>query len=74
MAQGTLIFGSLLKQFNNHDKTRITEKVDTIVSAASEKQISDIDHDRLAFAKIEGPGTILAFLADDKSHVSFLMR
>lgn len=32
-----------------------------------------LDLDRLAYGKIEGPGAILAFLADDKSHVGVLV-
>ena len=31
---------------------------------------ADVDIERLEYARIEGPGPVLAYMADNKSHVS----
>jgi hypothetical protein len=45
------------------------EKHESIVASEREKDLH-IDLERLAYAKIEGPGVTLAYMADDKGHVS----
>ncbi|THH02739.1 hypothetical protein EW026_g183 [Hermanssonia centrifuga] len=52
-------------------KARTTEKVDTIVTGAGEsvqQQESEVDVERLAYARIDGPGPVLSYMADDKTH------
>ncbi|PSS05383.1 hypothetical protein PHLCEN_2v3872 [Hermanssonia centrifuga] len=52
-------------------KARATEKVDTIVIGAGEyvqQQESEVDVERLAYARIDGPGPVLSYMADDKTH------
>jgi hypothetical protein len=46
---------------------RSTEKLETIVASQSEADLA-LDHERLAYSKIDGPGVTLAYMADDKSH------
>ncbi|KAG6821582.1 hypothetical protein H0H93_000091 [Arthromyces matolae] len=48
-------------------KARNVEKHETIVNSEREKDF-DVDLERLAFAKIAGPGVTLAYMADDKTH------
>ncbi|KAH7931245.1 Vps52-domain-containing protein [Leucogyrophana mollusca] len=49
-------------------KARTPEKLESIVLGASGQHGSSLDEDRLAYAKIEGPSVILAYMADDKAH------
>lgn len=37
---------------------------------SAENDGSGVDFERLTYAKLEGPGVILAYQADDKVHVS----
>ncbi|KAG6831404.1 hypothetical protein H0H92_011006 [Tricholoma furcatifolium] len=46
-------------------KARTVEKHETIVTNEREQ---DVNLERLAFAKIAGPGVTLAYMADDKTH------
>ncbi|KAJ7276548.1 vacuolar sorting protein [Mycena haematopus] len=46
-------------------KARTVEKLETIV--LSERDLA-VDHERLAYGKMEGPGVTLAYMADDKTH------
>ncbi|KAG5716678.1 Vacuolar protein sorting-associated protein 52 like protein [Termitomyces sp. T112] len=48
-------------------KARFVEKHENIVVSEREKDLQ-VDLERLAFAKIVGPGVTLAYMADDKSH------
>ncbi|KAG6903492.1 hypothetical protein C0995_005515 [Termitomyces sp. Mi166 len=48
-------------------KARFVEKHQTIVVSEREKDLQ-VDLERLAFAKIVGPGVTLGYMADDKSH------
>ncbi|THH15380.1 hypothetical protein EW146_g5088 [Bondarzewia mesenterica] len=48
-------------------KARTIEKADTIVSDGPDK-INEINIERLEYARIEGPGVTLAYMADDKAH------
>jgi len=48
-------------------KTRSIEKHESLVTSGREGDFQ-IDVDRLAHAKIEGPGVTLAYMADDKTH------
>ncbi|KAH0587741.1 hypothetical protein H2248_006500 [Termitomyces sp. 'cryptogamus'] len=48
-------------------KARFVEKHENIVASEREKDLQ-VDLERLAFAKIVGPGVTLAYMADDKSH------
>lgn len=54
-------------------KARSVEKFESIVIGGKDDGTS-IDSERLAYAKIEGPGATLAYMADDKTHVSFNLR
>jgi hypothetical protein len=50
---------------------RTTEKLETIVTTIADKDMeSTVDTSRLAYARVEGPPVTLAFMADDKTHVS----
>ena len=47
------------------------EKPDTIVTGAGEGgPEADVNIKRLEYARIDGPGPVLAYMADDKTHVS----
>ncbi|KAJ6628776.1 hypothetical protein B0H10DRAFT_1777258 [Mycena sp. CBHHK59/15] len=48
-------------------KSRSVEKLETIVSSERD---TTFDPERLSYAKIEGPGVTLAYMADDKTHVT----
>ncbi|KAJ6598909.1 vacuolar sorting protein [Mycena vulgaris] len=48
-------------------KSRAAEKLETIVLSERERDLN-VDPERLAYAKIEGPGVTLAYMADDKTH------
>ena len=46
------------------------EKTDTIVTGAGEvTEASTVDIERLAHARIDGPGVTLAYLAESKTYV-----
>ncbi|RDB22540.1 Vacuolar protein sorting-associated protein 52 A [Hypsizygus marmoreus] len=49
-------------------KARSIEKHETIVSSERDKDFH-FDQERLAYAKIDGPGVTLAYMADDKTHI-----
>lgn len=49
-------------------KVRTPEKPEPIISGNGENGGPYLDQDRLAYAKIDGPGVILAYMADDKTH------
>ncbi|KAF7793700.1 hypothetical protein EIP86_004816 [Pleurotus ostreatoroseus] len=52
-------------------KARTIEKTDTIVTGAGEggqPQSNDADLERLSYARIDGPGPVLAYMADEKTH------
>ncbi|KII95248.1 hypothetical protein PLICRDRAFT_169917 [Plicaturopsis crispa FD-325 SS-3] len=49
-------------------KARTQEKLGSITAAVGEKQDEEVDMQRLALAKIDGPGVTLAYMADDKAH------
>ncbi|KAG0709778.1 Vps52-domain-containing protein [Suillus ampliporus] len=49
-------------------KARTPEKPEPIISGNGDKSGPYLDQDRLAYAKIEGPSVILAYMADDKTH------
>ncbi|KAG6880364.1 hypothetical protein C0992_007775 [Termitomyces sp. T32_za158] len=51
-------------------KARFIEKHENIVVGVGEQEndSSQVDLERLAYAKIVGPGVTLAYMADDKSH------
>ena len=49
------------------------EKTDTIVAGVGESgtgQEASVHFERLAYARIDGPGPVLAYMADEKTHVS----
>ncbi|KAF8076542.1 hypothetical protein FPV67DRAFT_421563 [Lyophyllum atratum] len=48
-------------------KARSVEKHEPIVTSERENDLQ-IDLERLGYAKIEGPGVTLAYMADDKAH------
>ncbi|KAJ7129514.1 Sac2 family-domain-containing protein [Mycena epipterygia] len=48
-------------------KSRTVEKLETIVLSEREREMT-VDTERFAYAKIEGPGVELAYMADDKTH------
>ncbi|KAH7887619.1 vacuolar sorting protein [Phlebopus sp. FC_14] len=48
-------------------RSRVSEKSESI-AAMSGHGILHVDHDRLSYAKIEGPSVVLAYMADDKTH------
>jgi hypothetical protein len=51
-------------------QARTAEKLEAIVTGINEKDRDiDVALERLAHAKIDGPGVTLAFMADDKNHV-----
>jgi hypothetical protein len=47
----------------------MTEKFENILANNSERDLK-LDFSRLAHSSIDGPAVTLAYLADDKSHVS----
>lgn len=50
-------------------KARTVEKADTIVAGAGEGgQEPSVDAERLEYARIDGPGPVLAYMADNKTH------
>ncbi|KAG2369588.1 vacuolar sorting protein [Suillus spraguei] len=49
-------------------KARTPEKPESIISGNGDNGGPYLDQDRLAYAKIDGPGVILAYMADDKTH------
>ncbi|KAG2077273.1 Vps52-domain-containing protein [Suillus decipiens] len=49
-------------------KVRTPEKPEPIISGNGKNGGPYLDQDRLAYAKIDGPGVILAYMADDKTH------
>lgn len=54
-------------------QARTVIKQETIVTSAGEGGSEpDVDVERLAYARIDGPGPVLAYMADDKTHVRLL--
>lgn len=49
-------------------KARTPEKSEPIISGNGDNGGPYLDQDRLAYAKIDGPSVILAYMADDKTH------
>ncbi|KAG1815552.1 Vps52-domain-containing protein [Suillus subaureus] len=49
-------------------KARTPEKPEPIISRNGDNGGPYLDQDRLAYAKIDGPSVILAYMADDKTH------
>ncbi|KAG2042285.1 vacuolar sorting protein [Suillus americanus] len=49
-------------------KARTPEKPEPIISGNGDNGGPYLDQDRLAYAKIDGPSVILAYMADDKTH------
>lgn len=56
---------------NGPSQARTTQKPENIVASEKEQEFV-FDAERLAYAKIEGPGVTLAFQADDKNYVCIL--
>ena len=53
-------------------QARTAEKLETIAAGINEKDMNIVDLERLAHAKMDGPGVTLAFMADDKYHVRII--
>lgn len=51
-------------------QARVTERFESIATMSAENDSNGVDFERLTYAKLEGPGVILAYQADDKAHVS----
>ncbi|KAH0839918.1 Sac2 family-domain-containing protein [Lanmaoa asiatica] len=51
-------------------RARVTERFESIGTMLAENGSTCVDFERLTYAKLEGPGVILAYQADDKAHVS----
>lgn len=51
-------------------QARNPEKPEPIISRNGDNDGPYLNQDRLAYAKIDGPSIILAYMADDKTHVS----
>ncbi|KAF9247342.1 vacuolar sorting protein [Melanogaster broomeanus] len=49
-------------------RARVSEKFGNITLMSGENDGIRIDHERLTYAKLEGPGVVLAYQADDKAH------
>ncbi|KAG1872744.1 Sac2 family-domain-containing protein [Suillus tomentosus] len=49
-------------------KARTPEKPESIISGNGDNGGPYLDQDRLAYAKMDGPSVILAYMADDKTH------
>ncbi|KAI6163061.1 vacuolar sorting protein [Pisolithus thermaeus] len=49
-------------------KSRVTEKFEALVTLSVHQGGSRLEHERLSYAKIDGPSVILAYMADDKTH------
>ncbi|KAI6047442.1 vacuolar sorting protein [Pisolithus marmoratus] len=49
-------------------RSKVTEKFEALVTLSVQQDSSRLDHERLAYAKIDGPSVILAYMADDKTH------
>lgn len=50
-------------------KTRWVEKNETIIAGAGETNVEpEVDVDRFSHSRIDGPGPVLAYMVDDKSH------
>jgi hypothetical protein len=48
----------------------MVEKFDLITSGEPVVNV-DVNLERLAYARLEGPATTLSYMADDKTHVRF---
>lgn len=49
-------------------RSKVTEKFEALVTLSVHQDGSRLDHERLAYAKIDGSSVILAYMADDKTH------
>ncbi|KAG8218632.1 vacuolar sorting protein [Butyriboletus roseoflavus] len=49
-------------------RARVTERFESIATMSVENDGVHVDFERLTYAKLEGPGVILAYQADDKAH------
>ncbi|KAI9574682.1 vacuolar sorting protein [Boletus coccyginus] len=49
-------------------RARVTEKFESIATTSAEDDGIRVDFERLTYAKLDGPGVILAYQADDKAH------
>lgn len=49
-------------------RSKVTEKFETLVVLSAQQDGSRLDHERLAYAKMDGSSVILAYMADDKAH------
>ena len=54
----------------NSFQARVTERFENIATMSTEDDSVHVDFERLTYAKLDGPAVILAYQADDKSHVS----
>ncbi|KAF8842691.1 Vps52-domain-containing protein [Paxillus ammoniavirescens] len=49
-------------------RARVSEEFETISTMSGQTNDIRIDHERLTYAKVEGPSVVLAYQADDKAH------
>ncbi|KAI0775920.1 Vps52-domain-containing protein [Trametes elegans] len=49
-------------------KARTVEKPDNIAAGAGESPDPESDPTRLSYARVDGPGVVMAYMADDKTH------
>ncbi|KAI0663307.1 Vps52-domain-containing protein [Cubamyces menziesii] len=47
---------------------RTAEKAENITSGAGESPDPEVDPTRLSYARVDGPGVVMAYMADDKNH------
>jgi hypothetical protein len=53
---------------------RTSERLEAIVDGAADAKDSNVELERLAYSKIEGPAVTLAFMADDKNYVCLVFH
>lgn len=56
-------------KLNALSQARSPEKPDSIIAAPTPGEISVVDLERLAHARLDGPSVTLAYMGDDKTHV-----
>jgi len=70
MAKGVYAFYDPLMINKAYIQSRVTEKFEDLVSTSGQTGSVRMDHERMAYAKLDGSSVVLAYMADDKTHVS----
>lgn len=70
MAKGVCAFSGPLMINKACIQSKVTEKFEDLVSISGQNGSVRMDHERMAYAKLDGSSVVLAYMADDKTHVS----